>query len=190
MPEVSVKPYIPVQEDQPELPYYLPTDLNYSLPTEYASLTPSNQAIAPEQPNVTIPTEQDNYWVKQEQPNIALPANQDYWTQVVAPLQQQFEGYLPKPVKKLLGVGGEERYQTWPERTVRSAFTLPAQMYSGEVPMGSDEEIQRAQDIAGVAGGTMFAGVKPGVASLGAGPVKGGISIKPFVEGAGLLDQK
>ena len=46
MPEVSVKPYIPVQEDQPELPYYLPTDLNYSLPTEYASLTPSNQACS------------------------------------------------------------------------------------------------------------------------------------------------
>ena len=170
MAEVFVKPYVPTKEDQPELPYYLPTDLNYSLPTEYASLTPSDQAIAPEQPNVTIPAEQDNYWVKQEQPNIALPANQDYWTQVVAPLQQQFEGYLPKPIKKLLGVGGEERYQTWPERTVRSAFTLPAQMYSGEVPMGSDEEIQRAQDIAGLAGGTMFAGVKPGVATLGAGP--------------------
>ncbi len=171
MPQVFVKPYIPVQENQPELPYYLPANLDYSLPTEYASLTPPNQVFA------------------QEQPNIALPAEQDYWTRQEKAGMQTVLGALPTPVKKLLGVGGEERYQTWPERTIRSALTLPVEAYRGEVQTGPglrredvtdipgqaqplDQLMERAQDVAGLAGGTMFAGVKPGVATLGAGPVK------------------
>lgn len=172
MPQVFVKPYIPVQEPSPELPYYLPSELNYSLPVQYASLTPPNQVFAQEQPNINI-----------------LPAEQEYWTnQEKAGMKNVYEA-LAKPVKKLLGIGGEERYQTWPERTIRSALALPAEVLQGRVQSGPglrredvtdipgtaqplDPLMERAQDVAGVAGGTMFAGVKPGVASLGAGPVR------------------
>lgn len=172
MANIVVKPYIPVQEPSPELPYYLPANFDYNLPTQYASLTPPNQVFAQEQPNVNI-----------------LPAEQEYWTnQEKAGMQGVYET-LAKPVKKLLGVGGEERYQTWPERTIRSALALPAEVYKGEVLSGPglrredytdipgqtqplDPMIERAQDVAGLAGGTMFAGVKPGMATLGAGPVR------------------
>lgn len=71
----------------------------------------------------------------------------------------------------------EERYQTWPERMVRgaiSAMALPGDVFSGKVKAGSQEEINRAFELAGLmvmgpapvasklADGTLgsFAGVK------------------------------
>lgn len=39
-----------------------------------------------------------------------------------------------KPLDKLLGLGGETRYQLWPERMVRSGLTLAGDVASGAVP--------------------------------------------------------
>lgn len=70
---------------------------------------------------------------------------------------------------------GEERAQLWPERMVRSGFTLAHDVGTGEVPMHvmdqttgemvlNPEVIQRAQDMAGMAGGqTLLAGRAPKV---------------------------
>ena len=108
---------------------------------------------------------------------------------------------------RLLGTGGEERFQTWPEKLVRSAVTLPGDVLSGEQPIlppglrredytdapppapGSAEGIfgntlfapvqaqpndpayERAQDLAGMAGGGMMFGRLGAEATLGSGPV-------------------
>lgn len=40
-----------------------------------------------------------------------------------------------KPGNKLFGTGGEERFQTWPERMIRSGATLPGDVYSGKEAM-------------------------------------------------------
>jgi hypothetical protein len=59
---------------------------------------------------------------------------------------------------KLFGTGGEERYQTWPERMVRSGSTIAGDVYSGAVPITDDSGhtsqpvIERVQDMAGLAG--------------------------------------
>lgn len=78
---------------------------------------------------------------------------------------------------KLFGANGEERYQLWPEKMVRSAVTLPGQVVSGEVPVvdpttgrTSQELIERTQDLAGMAGGGSFALGKGAEASLGSAP--------------------
>lgn len=57
----------------------------------------------------------------------ALPANQepDFWSRIA------------KVGNKLLGTGGEERYQLWPERMVRSGLTLPAEVMQGKVLSGA-----------------------------------------------------
>lgn len=39
-----------------------------------------------------------------------------------------------QPVDRLLGLGGQERYQTWPERMIRSGATLPHDTMTGDVP--------------------------------------------------------
>lgn len=52
----------------------------------------------------------------------------------------------------LLGLTGE-RYQTWPEKTVRGAISgmaLPGDVLSGKVQPGSPQEIERALDLAGL----------------------------------------
>lgn len=78
---------------------------------------------------------------------------------------------------RLFGTGGEERFQTWPERMLRSGATLPGDVLSGEqqmlppglrredytdkpIPDGmtvaaqpNDPAYERAQDLAGMAGG-------------------------------------
>lgn len=57
-----------------------------------------------------------------------------------------------------------ERYQTWPERMIRSGFTLPGDVMSGQEPITdstghtSSNVIQRAQDTAGLMGGSGFSG--------------------------------
>src|SRR5665213_1257239 len=52
---------------------------------------------------------------------------------------------------KLFGLEGQTRYQTWPERLVRSAITAPGDAMSGQIQPDSDQEIGRAQDMAGLA---------------------------------------
>src|ERR1019366_8481468 len=67
----------------------------------------------------------------------------------------------------LTGSGGQERYQLFPERIVRSALSLPADVMSGKVatpmqqPQGGTEEdyssdplLQRVQDMAALMGGS------------------------------------
>jgi len=98
---------------------------------------------------------------------------------------------------RLLGTNGQERYQTWPEKMVRSGLTLPGDVVSGaqpmplpglrtedmvELPRGSgftspwqqpgDRVIERAQDTSGLMGGGSIASVKAGEATLGSGPVR------------------
>lgn len=66
---------------------------------------------------------------------VELPTNIDYNTGQSTPYNMQpSTGLLP--VDKLFGVGGQERYQTWPEKIVRSAVTLPADVISGNVQTG------------------------------------------------------
>lgn len=88
-----------------------------------------------------------------------------------------------KSVSHLLGTGGEERYQLWPERMLRSAVTLPHEAMTGDVPVyevnprtgevhTSGEMILRSQDLAGMGGTGGLAGVgEEGAASaLGSAP--------------------
>lgn len=79
---------------------------------------------------------------------------------------------------KLFGTGGEERYQTWPERMVRSGASLPGDVLSGAEPIvdpatgrTSERVIERAQDTAGLAGGSALI-ERPGAGTLGSGPVR------------------
>lgn len=59
----------------------------------------------------------------------------------------------------LTGNNGEERYQTWPERMVRSGLALPADVYEGREAIidpttghTAQPVIERTQDLAGLAG--------------------------------------
>ncbi len=57
----------------------------------------------------------------------------------------------PSPIDKLTG-NGTDRYQTWPEKAVRSvidAFKLPGDVYSGEEDPSSEHAIGRAAELAG-----------------------------------------
>lgn len=81
-------------------------------------------------------------------------------------------------VNKITGAGGEERFQFWPERMLRSGFSLPHDVMTGQEPIidpatgrTSERVIERAQDMAGLAGGsTLFN--RPGVATLGSGATR------------------
>lgn len=78
----------------------------------------------------------------------------------------------------LLGLNGRERYQFWPERMIRSGFSLPGEVAQGIEPVVDPNTgrtsvplIERAQDTAGLA----FPGAltqKAGTATLGSGPVR------------------
>lgn len=100
-------------------------------------------------------------------------------------------------IDKLLGVGGQERYQTWPERLVRSGVSLPVDVATGVVPnmtglrredftdapppqaqngawfnpiavQPNDPMIERSQDMAGLAGlGSVPAMQKNALGSFG-----------------------
>lgn len=93
---------------------------------------------------------------------------------------------VPTGMKKLLGVGGEERYQLWPEKMVRSGLSLPGEVAAGKIPLPGDagygtetttiepnwlgqmmgmtpwegsktpEVIERAMDTTGLMGGSVF----------------------------------
>ena len=78
---------------------------------------------------------------------------------------------MGKPLKRLFGLGGEERYQLWPERMVRSALSAPLDALTGklqvtdpETGMVTPEAIERAGDVANFAlGSTMFSRVRGGM---------------------------
>ncbi len=92
---------------------------------------------------------------------------------------------IGRMIDRLMGWNGEERYQTWPEKMVRSGVSLPGEVLSGAVPQWqrdpttgemrtSPQMIERAQDTAGLAmggavGGT---GARAGEVALGSGPIK------------------
>lgn len=65
-------------------------------------------------------------------------------------------GYLDKngtgakPLDLLFGLGGQPRYQLWPERMIRSATTLPGEVYSGETPIAPPA--MRREDITDIPG--------------------------------------
>lgn len=67
---------------------------------------------------------------------------------------------------KLFGLGGQERYQLWPEKMVRSAISLPGDVATGKVPVVDESGhtslpvIERTQDLANLAmgGSVPFAG--------------------------------
>jgi hypothetical protein len=88
------------------------------------------------------------------------------------------QGTGSRAVDRLLGVGGQERYQLWPEKMIRSGVSLPGDVLSGQEPIidpttgrTSERVIERAQDTAGLAGGsTLFE--RPGVATLGSGATR------------------
>lgn len=76
-------------------------------------------------------------------------------------------------IKKLVGMGEGEREQTWPERMVRSGATLAHDVETGEVPTyeqdpktgewhTSQQMIERAQDMAGMAGSGGLANAEEG----------------------------
>lgn len=73
----------------------------------------------------------------------------------------------------LFGTGEGERFQMWPERMIRSGATLPHDVMTGEVPAyetdpetgemhTSNEMVQRAQDMAGMAGSGGLANAEEG----------------------------
>lgn len=82
-------------------------------------------------------------------------------------------------VDRLTGFGGQERFQLWPEKMVRSAVTLPHDVMTGEAaplidPLTgelSGDTLGRVNDLAGMAGSaTLFA--KPGMGTLGSGAMR------------------
>lgn len=84
-------------------------------------------------------------------------------------------------VNRLFGLNGEERYQTWPEKMLRSGLSLPHDVMTGEQPIVDPETghtsarvIERAQDTAGLAMGGAIGGTgaRAGEAVLGSGPVR------------------
>lgn len=81
-------------------------------------------------------------------------------------------------INQLTGLDGGERFQTWPERMIRSGVSLPGDVYSGaesivdpETGRTSEKIIERAQDTASLTVlGTL--GIKPGTATVGSGPIR------------------
>lgn len=83
---------------------------------------------------------------------------------------------------RLFGTGGEERYQTWPEKLVRSGVGAAGNALSSLEPITSEQLIAPAMDMAGLAGGSALI-ERPGAATLGSGPVRPGPKAMPkFVE--------
>lgn len=84
-------------------------------------------------------------------------------------------------VDNLTGSNGKERYQTWPEKILRSAVELPHDVMTGQLPIVDPttgrtnvEVINRAQDVAGLMGSSSIPSViSRGVAkdALGIVPV-------------------
>jgi hypothetical protein len=76
---------------------------------------------------------------------------------------------------KLIGAGGQERVQTWPEKLVRGALQAPQDAMAGKT---SEELIPGAMDMAGFAGGGLVTGLKDAVGAMG------GKLVQPTIEAA------
>lgn len=103
------------------------------------------------------------------------------------PTLQEQPSIFDHVINRLLGTGGEQRYQTWPEKMVRDALAAPSQaIAAGNAPNPYLEGSEEAQDfesrrtaalpqalsmasLAGT-GGMGGAGLKAGETALGAGP--------------------
>src|SRR6202789_1867807 len=92
-------------------------------------------------------------------------------------------------VNRLLGTGGEQRYQTWPERMIRSGTTLPHDVMTGKEPMEvvdpdtgettlSPQMIARTGDMAGLMGGSGLI-ERPGSSTLGSSEIRSGAKAVP-----------
>jgi Transglycosylase SLT domain len=84
-------------------------------------------------------------------------------------MQMNDQSQVAKPLQRLFGLNGQERYQTWPERMVRSGLTAPLDALTGqmqvndpETNMPTGEAIQRSMDVAGLAGGGGIGGAEEG----------------------------
>jgi hypothetical protein len=132
-------------------------------------------------------------------PNMPTSDNGDYFTKPVAPMPElPADNVVERIIKKLAetefspgtdmgnklaGTGGQERYQLWPEKIVRSALTAIPDAYSGKIPMHdvdpetgelvpSQAMISRAMDMASFAGVGGIGGTGEGAGtSLGIVPV-------------------
>jgi hypothetical protein len=73
---------------------------------------------------------------------------------------------------KLLGLGGEERYQLWPERVIREGISAPHDVMNTAVPLTSEDLIAPAMSMSALAGsgGIAGAGEEAGAATLGSAP--------------------
>lgn len=120
-----------------------------------------------------------NPWL--DNPN-STPDNNELSTNEVMPKPDEEPKVIQAGFKeakdKLLGTNNQERFQTWPERLVRSAFTLPGDVLSGKVEPGSIQEIERAADLAGL----VVLGPAPVAAKLAEGTLGSfaGIKSKTF----------
>ncbi len=79
---------------------------------------------------------------------------------------------IGKAIDRLLGLGGEERYQLWPERVLREGISAPHDVMSSKVPLTSEDLIAPAMSMSALAGSGGFAGVgeEAGLATLGSTP--------------------
>lgn len=121
------------------------------------------------QPNLT-PVDHDPFAQGQVTPQNAqlwvTAVNYDPFSGVQYPTENQPQqadpnavpGQLSRTTNSLLGVNGQERYQTWPERLVRSGGGLPHDVVTGSEPIidpatghTAENVIQRSQDTAGLA---------------------------------------
>ena len=86
-----------------------------------------------------------------------------------------------KPIDRLFGLGGEPRYQTWPERMVREAVAAPHDVMNSPTPMTSEQMIPAAQAISSLAGvGSMPMATKGALGALGGKliqPLKGNVNL-------------
>lgn len=117
----------------------------------------------------------------QQQPTqqLALPAEQPQYdpaSGVPYPTNPAPDfSQVSKGEQRLFGLNGEDRYQLWPERMVRSGLSLPADVMTGAVPITDDsghtsqQVIERSLDTAGLAG---IGGLSVGTtdATLGSAP--------------------
>src|SRR6266496_4411233 len=142
-------------------------------------------------------TSQPRLYVSPYKPEVPTTDEGDYFTKPVAPMPELGSNNIIERVikklaetefsggskigNKLFGTGGEERYQLWPEKVIRSALTAIPDAYSGKIPMHdvnpetgelepSQAMIGRAMDMASFAGAGGIAGTGEGGMALGAGP--------------------
>lgn len=104
-----------------------------------------------------------------------MPVAQEQQPEQASPDQPSLaDGVLHRITKRLFGLNGEPRYQTWPERVVRDALSAPHDvMEAGKngVQLTVDDLIKPALDMSALAGTGGIAGAGKGAAAaLGSAP--------------------